>query len=122
MKNPRRQRIKEHHEQRQVVEWLWWRGVGCFSVPNGVILGGRNKYAQLNKLKAEGFLPGAPDLVVMGVTPDGRPVAIEMKRAQGGEFSPEQLLNAQKMRVQGWVVLQSEGAQQCIAQLEELGF
>ena len=29
-----------------------------FAVPNGMVIGGRNRFALLNKYKAEGFTPG----------------------------------------------------------------
>lgn len=54
----------EHDEQVAVVAWCRLNKIPIFSVPNGAVLGGRNKYALLNKLKAEGLEPGVPDLFI----------------------------------------------------------
>lgn len=91
----------EHAEQVIVVEWLRARGCLVFSVPNGAILGGRNKWALLGKLKKEGLLPGAPDLIVASPVA----IAIEMKRGPNDKPSDEQLEVHDKMRAAGWPVV-----------------
>jgi hypothetical protein len=73
----------EHIEQVQTVAWLrknypnYW----IFAIPNG---GHRNKIAAA-KLKAEGVLPGVPDLFVPDLN-----LWIEMKRQKGGRLSDDQ--------------------------------
>lgn len=113
--------VTEHNHQRFVVEWLRMRGVGVFSVPNGGIIGGRNKWGLLTKMKAEGMLPGAPDLVLMKLSTAGRPVAVEMK-SQWGRLSTDQLVVHREMEKGGWVVVVGHGADDAITQLEALGF
>jgi hypothetical protein len=104
-----------------LVQILRWQRIGCFSVPNGAILGGKNRFALLRKLQKEGFLGGAPDLVLMDRTPDGRPVAIEMKRQEGGVSSDAQKSVHAEMRARGWVVIVAKGAEDALRQLHEVG-
>lgn len=105
------------------MQWLDLKGIGAFSVPNGFIAGGRNKWGMLNKLRAEGMKKGAPDLILTDCAPkDGRPVAIEMKRATGGSLSGEQIEMIARMRRGGWHVLLAPGVHMAIAQLESLGY
>jgi hypothetical protein len=111
---------KEHEEQKALVKWLRYKGIGFFSVPNGFIAGGKNKWAMINKLKAEGMTKGAPDLVLKQRTKDGRPIAIEMKRQKDGRLSDEQRDMAGDLTAAGWVVLQPKGAMDAIVQIEEI--
>ena len=73
----------EHWEQREFVCWFrqTFPDVLIFAIPNG---GFRGK-AQAGKLKAEGVVPGVPDLYV----PAWRWWP-EMKRQKGGQVSPDQ--------------------------------
>ena len=73
----------EHLEQVRVVSWFrrQWPGVRIFAIPNG---GGRSM-AQGASLKAEGVVPGIPDLFV----PEWL-LWVEMKREAGGIVSPIQ--------------------------------
>lgn len=73
----------EHLEQVRFVSWFRrnYPGVRIFAVPNG----GARSGVQGAKLKAEGVVPGVPDLFV--------PIWnlwVEMKRAKGGTLSPDQ--------------------------------
>ena len=100
----------ETKEQQALVDILRLCGVECFSVPNGAIIGGRNRFAQLKKLKREGMLSGAPDLVLMDRLPDGRPVAVEMKRKKGSVISDEQRVVLLQLVGCGWAVVLAKGA------------
>ena len=73
----------EHVEQREVVKWFrqTWPGVLIYATPNG----GKRDMAQAARLKAEGVVPGIPDLFI----PAWR-LYIEMKKTQGGITSKEQ--------------------------------
>lgn len=50
-----------------------------FSVPNGMLLGGRNKFALINKYKAEGLHPGVADILYLQPRGEYAYLAIEMK-------------------------------------------
>ena len=59
--------MSEHLEQCAVVYYCQLKRLAYFSIPNGQMLHGneRQRAGQIRKLKAEGFLDGASDLVVM---------------------------------------------------------
>lgn len=112
----------EHIEQCVVVEWLRKRRHFVFSVPNAAA-----RSPQLAAfLKKEGFLSGAPDLVLITPPPVNpfKHVAIEMKRKDGiaRDVTDNQLAVHAQMREHGWDVIIAFGAQQAIASLEELGY
>lgn len=84
----------EHHEQAAVVEYLQRRypNVLFFSVPNGAHLAGNasQRAAKMNKLKAEGFLPGVSDLIIFEPSGGYSAMFLEMKRERGGKLSENQ--------------------------------
>ena len=50
-----------------------------FSVPNGMWIGGQNKFALMNKFKAEGLQPGVADVLYLQPRGEYSCLAIEMK-------------------------------------------
>lgn len=73
----------EHLEQVRLVSWFrrQWPGVRIFAIPNG---GGRSA-SQGASLRAEGVVPGIPDLFVPAWL-----LWVEMKKESGGVVSPIQ--------------------------------
>ena len=73
----------EHAEQREFVSWFRkrHRGIRIIAIPNG----GQRSIATAARLKAEGVMPGVPDMFI----PAWR-VWIEMKREKGGTVSADQ--------------------------------
>ena len=68
-----------------------------FAVPNGMVIGGRNRFALLNKYKAEGFTPGIADILYLQPRGGYNCLAIEMKSpdlrtAKGGGLTDGQLV------------------------------
>lgn len=122
----------EAGEQRVLVNWLEMRGVKFFATINGAYFGGdprniRGRAAHAAKLKAMGWRAGVPDLILLDQWHDpelghARPVAVEMKRADGGRISAEQLTMHEQMAERGWVVLVCNGAYAAIAELGRMGF
>jgi len=51
--------------QQSIVEYLKVKKILVFSVPNGMLLGGRNNFQLMNMLKKEGLLPGVSDLIIV---------------------------------------------------------
>lgn len=115
------QKRTEHDEQAIVVNWLALRRIGCFAVPNGAIIGGRNKFGLLTKLRKEGMRPGAPDLILTRLSPSGKPVAIEMK-APKGKLSVDQCGMRDEFTREGWVYLVANGADDAIKTLTDIYF
>ena len=95
----------EHAEQVAFVTWFRFQfpKVLIHSTPNGASLSGTKaqRAAQMARLKAEGLVPGMPDLHV----PEWR-LWIEMKRTKAGKLSDEQVRCIEYLRSIGhtaWV-------------------
>ena len=73
----------EHDEQAGFVQWFRakWPCVLIFAIPNG----GKRNISTAKKLKAEGVVPGVPDLFIPAWG-----IWIEMKRQKGGRTSSDQ--------------------------------
>lgn len=84
----------EHDEQVAVVDYLNSRypNVLFWATPNGAHLAGniRQRSAAMNKLKAEGFLPGVADIIIFEPRGEYSAMFLEMKRVKGGEVSENQ--------------------------------
>lgn len=95
----------EHEEQRELVKWFRqsWPDVVIFAIPNG----GARSASVAGRLKAEGVLPGVPDLFI----PAWR-VWIEMKRIKGGSVSKEQKELHKYLESVGYRVIVAKGAEE----------
>ena len=100
----------EHEEQRELVRWFrqFHPNVLIFAIPNG---GGRSK-ASAGRLKAEGVVPGIPDLFV-----PAKGLWIEMKRVKGGALSPEQKAMIQYLEEVGYRAIVCKGAEDAKAKI-----
>ena len=101
----------EHFEQRELVRWFrqFHPNVLIFAIPNG---GGRSK-ASAGRLKAEGVVPGIPDLFV-----PAKGLWIEMKRVKGGALSPEQKAMMQYLEEVGYRAIVCKGAEDAKKQIQ----
>ena len=80
------QQPSEHAEQVAFVARCRRENIFVFSIPNGVNLSdSKQRFSQINKLKAEGMTSGIPDLFI----PQYK-LFIEMKRRDGGVVSESQ--------------------------------
>lgn len=102
----------EHFEQRELVRWFrqTWPGTLIFAIPNG----GARSLATAGRLKAEGVMPGVPDLFVPPWW-----LWIEMKRAKGGVVSPDQKKMIKALESVGYCVLVCRGFEDAKAQIEQ---
>lgn len=93
----------EHEEQREFVSWFRKRypGVLIFAIPNG----GHRSKATAARLKAEGVVPGVPDLCI----PEWM-VFIEMKRRKGGRLSKDQKNVMDQLQAAGYSCYVCAGA------------
>ena len=112
MIQPVERKRTEHEEQRELVRWFrqTWPGVLIFAIPNG----GQRSAATAGRMKAEGVVPGVPDLFVPACA-----LWIEMKRAKGGVVSPEQKRMIKSLESVGYCVLVCRGADDAKAQIEQ---
>lgn len=103
----------EHEEQRLFIQWFrqTYPGTIIFAIPNG----GARSAATAARLKAEGVLPGVPDLFVPAWG-----LWIEMKRAKGGKVSPEQKEWHDYLASCGYRVIVCRGCPDAINQTQQL--
>lgn len=126
MKRPKKPKpMSEHAHQRIVANWLDFYGLTYTATANGAHLAGRG-FAQWNKLKSSGVRAGVPDLLIFD-PPPSRPgcpgVAIELKRADGGEGpTKEQLEWIERLTNLGWVAEVANGHEEAIAILKACGY
>lgn len=128
-----RLKATEHQEQAAVVAYCRLNKIRIFAIPNGAVLGGRNKYALLNKLKAEGLENGVPDLFIPieqyhplpGVASERLPIRIhycglfiEMKSATG-KLTLEQKEWIETLSSNGYKVLICRSAEEAIGNIKE---
>jgi hypothetical protein len=110
----------EHSEQVAFVQWfrLQFPGVLIFSVPNGSHLAGTivQRAAQVARLKAEGMLPGVPDVEI----PEWN-LYIEMKRQRGGKLSADQQRIHDALRRAGKRVIVAKGWEDAADQVRDIG-
>lgn len=111
----------ESRAQQIVVQWLRTRGIRFCAIPNG----GKRSAFTGKILKAEGVVPGAPDLLIFD-RPPARDfcvgVALEMKAPGGAKPSAHQLEFLTALDQRGWAVVIAYGAHEAFDALTKLGF
>ena len=75
-----------------------------FAVPNG----GKRGKAEAVRMKAEGVLPGVPDLVIPEPRGGFCGLYVEVKRTQGGRLSEAQEKVIAKLRARGYFVITAD--------------
>lgn len=104
-----------------MVRYLRAAGIVHCAVPNGA----RTSMSVARRLKAEGMVAGAPDLLIFDRPPNAPGnvgVAIEMKRPDAGKPRAEQLEWQERLAARGWVSLVCYGADEALRELARLGF
>lgn len=110
----------ESDEQKIVVKWAmdarikWPELELLYAVPNGALLGGRNRFAQVNNLKAQGLRIGVPDLVLPVARGSYHGAYLEMKRIKGSTWDEDQKWWATKLKEQGYLCGLAKGQKQGI--------
>jgi VRR-NUC domain len=103
--------MTEHHEQAAVVQWLLFRRIPHFAVPNAA----RRSFGLARRMQAEGLSKGVPDLIL-----PCHLVAIEMKATKGGRLAPEQRAWLDLLEGAGWRVKVAHGAKEAVEWLDGL--
>jgi hypothetical protein len=110
----------EHAEQAAVCLWLQYAhpDVLFWATPNGASLGGKQnqRYGQVNKLKAEGMLPGVADIIIAESCGGYHACGLEMKSLTG-KLSENQEWFLAQLRERGWYTIVAHGADEAIAEL-----
>lgn len=126
--------MSEHDEQALVVSVFRarWPDVVIASIPNGVPLTGltqRGRARVMNWLKAEGLLPGMPDLIIYraamtppdedGVVKIWHGMALEMKRSDGGTLRDNQREVLAMLERAGYWTAVAHGYDEAMGLIEE---
>lgn len=112
----RKHRLSEHDEQVAVIQWARvfahkWPGLALLhAIPNG---GSRNKREAV-RLKAEGVLPGVPDLFLPVARGTQHGLYIEMKHGRNQLTSAQKAVSA-LLRRQGYAVIVCYEADEAIS-------
>lgn len=117
----------ETDEQAELVRVLRKARLLCFSIPNGAKLAGsaRDRALLMQKLKREGLLVGAPDLLLINPPParlDLIGTLIEMKRVGITEATDKQNKVHVQMQQHGWFVVVASGCADALRQLRAVGY
>lgn len=104
----------EEVEQRIFVEWLRYKQLPHFRVPNETYT---KSYMQRAKNTALGVSSGVPDLFV--VIPNKILIGIEMKRTKGSVISPTQKVWIETLNAAGVPTFICYGADDAIAVIEK---
>ncbi len=98
--------MSESTEQQLTVSWcrLQYPKYRIISIPNGQMIGGRNKFALIKKYKAEGLSPGVSDLLLCVAKKGYHGLWIEMKDKgkKASNLSPDQVYWMSDMRDAGY--------------------
>jgi len=96
----------------QYPDVLFW------ATPNGAWLAGndRQRFGQINKLRAEGLTPGVPDLIIAEARGSYNACAVEMK-SEKGKLSVEQSEILHDLMERGWYTIIAYGFDQAKEQI-----
>ena len=100
----RKASASEHDLQVSCVRWFRLEFPEYASLLMAIPNGGRRDYVAAAKLKAEGVVPGVPDLFLAVPSGGWHGLWVEMKNGKAGEVSPAQREMHEKLRAQGYAV------------------
>ena len=109
----------EHSEQVTLVQRLRWMHPELKDLVAAVPNGGKRDPRTAAALKAEGVLPGWPDLIVAKPVPGYHGCYVEMKVKAGGVLSPDQKRVHAALVAQGYAVIIGYGADDAYAKLQQ---
>ena len=111
--------LKEKNEQALFCRYCDLKGIVCVHIPNGFPIGGVNKFAYMNMLKAQGFKSGFPDLMIFAKNQKHDILFLEFKREKGGKLSPQQDKWLNWLNTNGYYAKKANGCKEAIKILEE---
>lgn len=85
------------------------------AIPNG----GARDIRTATKLKAEGVLPGAPDIFIPHAAQGWNGLFIEMKRVSGGKVSPQQKQVGDTLTENGYLVVVAYGVEEAYSTFKQ---
>ena len=115
--------MSESTEQQATVQWVrrQYPKHRIISIPNGSMIGGRNKFALIKKYKAEGMTNGVSDLLLCVARKGYHGLWIEMKDKgkTASSLSPDQIYWQSDMRDAGYKAEWAAGFEQAKKIIEE---
>lgn len=111
----KRPAMRERAEQQALCRFLDANGIGYCSIPNEA----RRSYHLAAVLKSTGMRAGSPDLILWKLATDNRPIAVELKAADG-KVQDTQAAVHEAMREEGWHVVVAFGFEDAALKLRPL--
>ena len=111
--------LKEKSDQALFCRYWDLKGIVCVHIPNGFPIGGVNKFAYMNMMKAQGFKAGFVDLLVFAKNSKYQLFFLEFKREKGGKLSPQQRKWLNWLNDNGYYARKANGCKEAIQILEE---
>jgi hypothetical protein len=112
----------ESQLQSAIVQILRFNNILVFSIPNGIFFNalGKSKFTYMNKLKREGFLAGASDLVILTKK---QPYFVEIKTKNGKQSDTQKLFqeNVKKLGYQYLIWRSHEDAEDFVKNIKKVG-
>jgi|SRR5579862_3876897 len=105
---------KEDQEQIVVATWLSKNNIPFYHIPNG----GRRNMLEAIKFKRMGVKAGIPDICVPVARKGYHGLYCELKRRSGGVISEQQAYWLEELRLQGYYVFVSNGADDAITKVK----
>lgn len=111
----------EVDEQELFCNYLKANNILFTATQNGAILGGKNRFAQMAKLKKTGLMPGMCDLIVFAHNKSNSHeiILIEMKRQKKSFLSDIQKETINKFIKNGYVIIVAFGAEDAIIKFKD---
>lgn len=106
----------ERIEQEFFFQYCESIGIVCCSIPNGMTILSKNKYAYMKSLKKSGLRAGFPDLMILASNKSRthQILFLEMKRVKGGVVSKEQKMWINWLDTHGYAVAVAYGCDMAI--------
>lgn len=111
--------LKEKSEQALFCRYCDLKGIVCVHIPNGFPIGGVNKFAYMNMMKAQGFKSGFPDLIVFAKNKKYNMLFLEFKREKKGVVSQKQKDWIEWLNNNGYFAKVVKGNREAVEVLEQ---
>lgn len=111
--------LKEASEQALFCRYCDLKGIVCVHIPNGFPIGGVNKFAYMNMMKAQGFKSGFPDLMVFAKNSKYNILFLEFKREKKGVVSQKQKDWIEWLNNNGYFAKVVKGNREAVEVLEQ---
>ena len=106
--------LSEFDEQRILVEWMNFKKILFYHIPNG----GYRNAREARNLKLNGVKPGVPDICIPVPKKSFHGLYIELKRVDNFKISPSQEFWMKELSKNGYDVVIANGSRNAIKHIE----